>query len=79
MIPQAPCERDCDIPRPTADRELLAWYRKNYPTVDRNGTVAWETATRMRRERDRWQLIAAVVTALLVLLATYNVWSWWLS
>lgn len=65
--------------RQQRQQETLAWYREAYPAVERNCTVAWATATRMRRERDRWQLIAAVVTALLVLLATYNVWSWWLT
>ena len=61
------------------DAELLDWYREAYQAVERNCTVAWAAASRMRHERDKWQIIAAVVTALLVLLAAHNVWSWWLT
>ena len=60
-------------------QETLAWYREAYPVVERNCTVAWAAASRMRYQRDKWQMLAAAVTALLMLLAAYNVWSWWLT
>lgn len=52
-----------------SDAELLAWYREIYPTMERNATIGWTEAARLRRERNTWRAIAVAAWGLTALLA----------